>query len=95
MARYTDASCRLCRRKAKSFTSKERCTTNKCAISRRPYAPGQHGQVEKAVGVRFTAREKQKARRYYGVLESQFRKYLTWLLREKELLGKIYFKYLN
>lgn len=75
MARYTDASCRLCRREGeKLFLKGQRCYTGKCAVMRRGFAPGQHGQGRKKVseyGVQL--REKQKARRFYGVLESQFR----------------------
>jgi len=77
MARYTDAVCRLCRREGqKLFLKGERCYTNKCAIERRAYAPGQHGQGRKKVseyGVQLRA--KQLTRRYYGVLEGQFRHY--------------------
>ncbi len=76
MARYTDASCRLCRREGeKLFLKGQRCYTAKCAIARRSFAPGQHGQSRKKVseyGVQL--REKQKARRFYGILEGQFRK---------------------
>ena len=76
MARYIDASCRLCRREGeKLFLKGQRCYTAKCAIARRSFAPGQHGQGRKKVseyGVQL--REKQKARRFYGILEGQFRK---------------------
>lgn len=76
MARYTDASCRLCRREGeKLFLKGQRCYTAKCAIARRSFAPGQHGQGRKKVseyGVQL--REKQKTRRFYGILEGQFRK---------------------
>jgi small subunit ribosomal protein S4 len=76
MARYTDASCRLCRREGeKLFLKGQRCYTAKCAIARRSYAPGQHGQGRKKIseyGVQL--REKQKARRFYGILEGQFRR---------------------
>ena len=75
MARYTGSVCRLCRREGiKLYLKGERCYTDKCAIDRRAYAPGQHGQARKKVseyGVQL--REKQKARRVYGVLEKQFR----------------------
>ena len=77
MARYTGATCRLCRREGmKLFLKGDRCFTDKCAFSRRSYAPGQHGASKKKVsnyGVQL--REKQKAKRIYGVLESQFRTY--------------------
>ena len=77
MARYTGASCRLCRREGqKLFLKGERCYSDKCAIARRQYAPGQHGQNRKKVSeYGLQLREKQKAKRYYGVLESQFAKY--------------------
>ncbi|MCW2277789.1 30S ribosomal protein S4 [Heliophilum fasciatum] len=75
MARYTGPVCRLCRREgAKLFLKGERCYTGKCAVDRRTYAPGQHGQGRKKVseyGIQL--REKQKARRIYGMLEGQFR----------------------
>jgi len=90
MARYTDASCRLCRREGdKLFLKGERCYTNKCAVSRRAYAPGQHGQQKKKLseyGVQL--REKQKARRFYGVLESQFRKYFDMASTGKGITGE-------
>ncbi|TYQ15123.1 UNVERIFIED_CONTAM: SSU ribosomal protein S4P [Acetivibrio alkalicellulosi] len=90
MARYTDASCRLCRREGeKLYLKGERCTTNKCSISRRAYAPGQHGQNKKKMseyGIQL--REKQKARRYYGVLESQFRKYFDMAVNKKGITGE-------
>ncbi|HPD00412.1 MAG TPA: 30S ribosomal protein S4 [Acetivibrio sp.] len=90
MARYTDASCRLCRREGeKLYLKGERCTTNKCSISRRAYAPGQHGQNRKKLseyGIQL--REKQKARRYYGILESQFRKYFDMAVKKKGITGE-------
>ncbi|WMJ80367.1 30S ribosomal protein S4 [Clostridium sp. MB40-C1] len=77
MARYTGPTCRQCRREGmKLFLKGDRCYTDKCAFSRRGYAPGQHGQSRKKLsnyGVQL--REKQKARRIYGILEKQFRKY--------------------
>ena len=78
MARYTGAVCRLCRREGqKLFLKGERCYTGKCSVSRRAYAPGQHGQArnKKASEYGRQLRTKQYARRYYGVLESQFRHY--------------------
>lgn len=77
MARYTGAVCRLCRREGqKLFLKGERCYTNKCSISRRAYAPGQHGQGRKKTSeYGLQLRAKQMTRRYYGVLESQFRHY--------------------
>lgn len=77
MARYNDAVCRLCRReKQKLYLKGERCFTEKCGVLRREYAPGQHGQSRKKpseYGIQL--REKQKARRFYGVLERQFEHY--------------------
>ncbi len=77
MARYTDSVCKLCRREGqKLFLKGERCYSDKCSVGRRSYAPGQHGQDRKKVseyGIQLRA--KQKARRYYGVLERQFRHY--------------------
>ena len=77
MARYTDAVCKLCRREGqKLFLKGTRCYTDKCAITRRAYAPGQHGQGRKKTseyGVQLRA--KQMTRRYYGVLEGQFHHY--------------------
>lgn len=77
MARYTGAVCKLCRREGqKLFLKGERCYTDKCGIARRSYAPGQHGQDRKKTSeYGLQLRAKQKARRFYGVLESQFRKY--------------------
>ncbi|ADL53375.1 30S ribosomal protein S4 [Clostridium cellulovorans] len=76
MARYTGPVCRLCRREGEKLNLKgDRCFTDKCAFDRRGYAPGQHGQSKKKLsnyGVQL--REKQKAKRIYGVLENQFRR---------------------
>ena len=75
MSRYTDANCKLCRREGqKLFLKGERCYSSKCALERRNYAPGQHGQARKKMsdyGIQF--REKQKAKRFYGLQETQFR----------------------
>jgi len=97
MARYTDASCRLCRREGeKLFLKGERCYTNKCSITRRPYAPGQHGQQKKKVSeYGMQLREKQKARRFYGVLESQFRKYFGMAVNQKGITGENLLKILE
>ena len=75
MARYTDANCKLCRREGqKLFLKGERCYSTKCAIERRNYAPGQHGQSRKKQSdYAMQLREKQKAKRFYGVPEVQFR----------------------
>ena len=77
MARYTDAVCKLCRREGqKLFLKGQRCYTDKCAITRRAYAPGQHGQGRKKTSeYGMQLRAKQMTRRYYGVLEGQFRHY--------------------
>lgn len=77
MARYTEAVCKLCRREGqKLFLKGDRCYTDKCAIARRSYAPGQHGQGRKKMSEYGTQlREKQKAKRYYGLLENQFYHY--------------------
>ena len=77
MARYTEAVCRICRREGdKLFLKGDRCYTDKCAIARRSYAPGQHGQGRKKMSEYGTQlREKQKAKRYYGLLENQFYHY--------------------
>lgn len=75
MARYTESVCRLCRREGmKLFLKGDRCYSDKCAIVKRPYAPGQHGQQRKKVSeYGLQLREKQKVRRVYGVQEKQFR----------------------
>jgi len=90
MARYTDAVCRLCRREGqKLFLKGDRCYTDKCAITRRAYAPGMHGQGRsKASEYGLQLREKQKAKRYYGVLESQFRSYFEMAERKQGKTGE-------
>ncbi|MBD5553754.1 MAG: 30S ribosomal protein S4 [Desulfovibrio sp.] len=77
MAKYTEPKCRICRREGcKLFLKGDRCFTQKCALERRPYAPGQHGRARKKVSeYAVQLREKQKTRRAYGVLEKQFRGY--------------------
>lgn len=90
MARYTGSVCKLCRREGlKLYLKGDRCYSSKCAFDRRSYAPGQHGQGRKKVseyGIRL--REKQKARRYYGVLERQFRRYFERAERQKGITGE-------
>lgn len=90
MARYTGPSCRLCRREGvELFLKGERCYTDKCAIKRRSYPPGQHGQGRIKVsdyGVQL--REKQKVRRIYGILENQFRGYFEMADRMKGVTGE-------
>ncbi len=77
MAKYTEAKCRLCRREGcKLFLKGDRCFTEKCALQRRPYAPGQHGRARKKISeYAVQLREKQKTKRAYGVLERQFHGY--------------------
>lgn len=93
MARYTDAVCKLCRREGeKLFLKGERCYSPKCAVERRPYPPGAHGQQakfrRKTSDFGLQLREKQKARRIYGVLERQFRKYFETAQRTPGLTGE-------
>jgi small subunit ribosomal protein S4 len=92
LARHTDSVCKLCRRQGeKLFLKGERCMTNKCAFERRPYAPGMHGPQarwrRKASDYSLQLREKQKARRIYGVMERQFRRYFKDALRTPGLTG--------
>ena len=90
MARYTDAVCRLCRREGeKLFLKGERCYSAKCSIDRRSYAPGQHGQGrKKASEYGLQLRMKQKARRYYGVLEGQFHHYFEIAEKKQGVTGE-------
>jgi small subunit ribosomal protein S4 len=90
MARYKDSVCRLCRREGnKLYLKGERCYTEKCAVSRRAFPPGQHGQRRTKVSEYGTQlREKQKARRIYGVLEGQFRNYFQEADRRKGITGE-------
>lgn len=90
MARYTGAVCRLCRREGlKLFLKGDRCYTDKCAITRRAYPPGQHGQGRKKTSeYGLQLREKQKVRRHYGILESQFRKYFGMATKMKGIAGE-------
>jgi small subunit ribosomal protein S4 len=91
MARVLDAKCRLCRREGeKLFLKGEKCFTDKCAVERRAYAPGQHGQKS---GMRLSdygkqLREKQKLRRIYGLLERQFRSTYKEAARSKGVTGE-------
>ena len=90
MARYTEASCRLCRREnLKLFLKGDRCYGDKCAFERRPYAPGQHGQRRggKMSDYQLQLREKQKVKRIYGVLEKQFRRYYYRAEKQKGITG--------
>jgi len=90
MARYRDAKCRLCRREGmKLFLKGARCFTDKCAIERRNYPPGQHGLNRgKLTPYGIQLREKQRAKRIYGVLENQFRRYFHQAEREKGVTGE-------
>ena len=90
MARYTEAVCRQCRREGqKLFLKGDRCYTQKCALDCRGYAPGQHGQGRsKTSEYGSQLREKQKVRRYYGVLESQFAKYYEMAAAAKGVTGE-------
>lgn len=90
MARYTGSVCRLCRREGlKLYLKGDRCYTPKCAIDRRAYAPGAHGQGRKKVSeYGLQLREKQKARRIYGILENQFRRYFERAERQKGVTGE-------
>jgi small subunit ribosomal protein S4 len=91
LARYTKSVCRLCRREnLKLFLKGERCYTEKCAIDRRTYPPGQHGQNRRkfsAYGAQL--REKQKVKRLYGILENQFRNTFKESDRQKGITGEI------
>ena len=90
MARYTGPSCKLCRREGtKLFLKGERCTSGKCAFDHRSTAPGQHGAARKKIeeyGKQL--REKQKARRYYGVLEGQFKHYYELAEKKEGITGE-------
>lgn len=97
MARYNGPVCRLCRREGtKLYLKSDRCYTDKCAINRRNYSPGQHGQGKKKLtnhGVQL--REKQKVRRYYGVLEGQFAKYFEMADNMRGITGENLLKILE
>jgi len=90
MARYKDSVCRLCRREgAKLFLKGAKCYSDKCAFVKRSYAPGQHGQGRKKLSeYGLQLREKQKAKRYYGVLESQFEKYFEMANKKAGVTGE-------
>jgi small subunit ribosomal protein S4 len=87
LARYTDSVCKLCRNEGvKLFLKGSRCYTTKCAIERRRYGPGQHGQDRKKLSEFATQlREKQKVRRFYGVLERQFSAYMEEASHQKKV----------
>lgn len=98
MARYIDASCRLCRReKQKLFLKGTKCFTEKCPVERRGYAPGQHGQSRRTKVSEYglQLREKQKIRRMYGLQETQFRNYFEKALKQTGRTGEILVKMLE
>ena len=90
MARYTGPACKLCRREGKKLYLKgERCTSGKCALDRRSTAPGQHGAAKKKMGeYGLQLREKQTTKRYYGVLERQFKNYYEEAARKEGMTGE-------
>ena len=90
MARNTEPQCKQCRREGtKLFLKGERCLTDKCGVERRQYPPGEHGRIRmKQSEYRLQLREKQKARRYYGVLEKQFRNYYSKASRQPGVTGE-------
>jgi small subunit ribosomal protein S4 len=91
LARYRDAVCRLCRREGiKLFLKGQRCLSDKCAIEKRNFAPGQHGKSRrpKLQGYGLQLREKQKVRRLYGILEDQFRSYFEKAVRVEGITGE-------
>ena len=90
MARYTDSSCRLCRREGlKLFLKGDRCYSEKCSFERRGYAPGDHGQSHRKQNSDYgiQLREKQKLKRMYGLLEKQFHGYFVRADRQKGITG--------
>ncbi len=97
MARYTDAVCRQCRREGqKLFLKGDRCYSEKCSMGRRSYAPGQHGQGRKKTSeYGLQLRAKQKARRFYGVNEVQFRHYFEIAERKQGVTGENLLKILE
>ena len=97
MSRYTESSCRVCRRTAlKLFMKGERCFTDKCAFERRPYPPGQHGQRRKKMSeYGLQLREKQRAKNTYGVQERQFRKYFEMADNKKGVTGDNLMRFLE
>lgn len=92
MGRYIEAVCRLCRRQGqKLFLKGNRCNTEKCAITKRAFPPGQHGKTSrsKLSNYGLQMKEKQKVKRMYGILERQFRKYFEDASRKKGVTGKV------
>jgi len=98
MARYRDANCKLCRREGeKLFLKGSRCLTEKCAVEKRGYAPGQHGRSlrRKMSPYGLQLREKQKVKRVYGLLERQFRNYFRKAARRPGVTGEILLQFLE
>ncbi|HEY2774903.1 MAG TPA: 30S ribosomal protein S4 [Candidatus Binatia bacterium] len=92
MARYTDPVCRLCRREGmKLFLKGDRCYTDKCAIERRNYPPGQHGQGRRRKVSEYAVqlREKQRLKRMYCLMESQFRRYFEMAEVSRDITGEV------
>lgn len=92
MAKYTESVCRLCRREgAKLFLKGDRCFKDSCAITRRPYPPGEHGRSRrsKTLGYGLQLREKQKVKRIYGLMEKQFRNYFHKAERMRGITGTV------
>lgn len=90
MARYTDASCKLCRREQqKLFLKGEKCISDKCILEKRTTPPGEHGnRFKKRTEYQIQLREKQKAKRFYGLLEKQFKNYYQLAVRQKGVTGE-------
>ena len=91
MSRYKDEQCRICRREGqKLFLKGSRCYSDKCSVTRRNYAPGEHGQGRKKLSEYGTQlREKQKTKSFYGVQEKQFRKYFEMAENKKGITGEV------
>ena len=98
MARYTGPSCRLCRREGqKLFLKGERCYTDKCAMNRRAKAPGQHGEGRRSKPSNYgiQLREKQKVKRYYGLLENQFKRHFDKAEKQSGITGENFLRILE
>lgn len=98
MARYTGSVCRLCRKEGeKLYLKGSRCSSEKCAFTKRPQAPGQHGNWRRARVSDFGKhlREKQKVKRYYGLLETQFRKYFEMANKKTGITGQFFLELLE
>ena len=98
MARYTGSRCKLCRREGtKLFLKGEKCTSEKCPFSKRPYPPGMKGRLSSSKPSYYALqlREKQKVKRIYGVLERQFRRYYELASKSKGVTGKLLLQFLE